>query len=320
MFRSVHTCTCISHSLQELHLANNGYTGVNFDPTFSHHSLQRLYVNNNLLTRWAELERLGHAFPTLHTLIAIGTPLADTEEEEEEEEEEGEGEEEGKGERETEKGEEEKGEGMGAVFPCLCCLSLNSTRLSHWPTVDTLASLPQLQELSLLGVPLTADMDTKEARFAIIARLPGLLKLNKSPVSEVEREQAERWAIRTYRGQGERERPAGYQRLVEAHGDVPSLAEVDMTPHHQATLEFHLEFPERERTEVRSINLRQSTSQLKQWVSRWLDTPLSKLRVFYVDLDLLGSCSCTEELRSNRRQLFSYNMKDGDRIYVQILS
>lgn len=206
---------------------------------------------------------------------------------------------------------------VGAAFPSLCSLTLNSTKLSKWKSVEALTALPDLRELSLLSVPLGQAMKEKERRFAVIARMPALSKLNKSEISETERENAERWAIRHY--QGKRQQPSTYQQLVETHGHLEPLAKVNLTPHHQACILFHIEHPDWQRTESHTVDLHQTTTQLKHWLSRKLDILQSKFRLFYEDAEVMGLECTNEELRGRTRQLLAFNMKDGDHIHVQIL-
>ena len=218
-------------SLQGLHLSNNGYSSVTLDPTFTHTSLQRLHINNNEISEWVELERLGHAFPTLQTLVAIANQLNKI-----------------------------TNVTSPSVFPSLNCLTLNSTlnstNLSKWSSVDALTALPDLRDLSLLGVPLDQRMREKERRFA---RMPSLLVLNKSVISATERENAERWAIRHYHDK--KDKLSTYQRLVEVHGPpLQPLADLSLAPlHHEATIQFHIDHEDWKRMEVHTVDLHQTT-------------------------------------------------------------
>ena len=270
-------------SLQELHLTQNGYTQVNLDPSFSHAALQRLHINNNSLSEWREVTRLSPAFPNLHTLVAIGNPLEAIPEVQEE-------------------------------FPALYCLTLSSTKLSEWRSIEHLSSLPALCNLSVRCVPLGEGMSEEERRLSTIARMPRLQKLNKSEISETEREDAERWIIRRYLGSDSK--PALYQQLVEKHGSLQPLPDIDLSPHSQASIEFHFDYPDHQRVEEHTVDLRQSAAQLKRWVSGLLDLPQRRLRLFYVAAEDSGSYS----MACRVRPLHAYGMKDGDQVLVQILS
>lgn len=258
---------------------------MNLDPDFSHGSLQRLHINNNNISEWVELERLGHAFPALHTLVVIANPLRDT-------------------------------PNIATVFPSLRSLTLNSTQLSQWRSIEALTTLPRLQDLGVHSTPLGHAMQEKDRRFAIIARMPALRKLNKSEISVTERENAERWAVRYY--QRNSEQPRNYQQLVETHGLLAQLADVDLSPHHQAVIQFHIDHAHWKRCEVHTVDLHQTVGQLKHWLSRQLNFSQSKLRLFHVDPRVEGIVS-TDLHCYRTRQLFSFQIKDGDHIHVQIL-
>ena len=205
------------------------------------------------------------------------------------------------------------------VFPSLCCLTLNSTKLSEWRSVEALATLPDIRDLSLLAVPLGQAMEEKERRFAVIVRMPSLSKLNKSEITPTERENAERWAIRHYRGK--REQPSTYQQLVEIHGDLKPLVDLNFDPHpyDQATIQFDIEHSEWKRSETHTLDLHQTIGQLKRWLAKQLDVSQSTFRLHYEDSDIKGAALSTNELRSRGKKLHAYKMKDGDRIYVQLL-
>ena len=104
----------------------------------------------------------------------------------------------------------------------------------------------------MCSVPLGQGMSERERRFSIIARMPGLLRLNKSDISVTERENAERWLIRRY--QDETEKPQIHQTLVDTHGLLEPLADINLSPSHEVTLQFlidHADWRQRELTCVR---------------------------------------------------------------------
>ena len=204
-------------SLQELHLNNNGYSNVTLDPSYSHSSLQRLHLNNNHISQWVELERLGHTFPSLNTLVAISNPLREILE-------------------------------VGQAFLSLRSFTLSSINLSDWSSVESLASLTDLSDLRMYGVPLGQEMSERERRFSVIARMPTLRWFNKSEISSMERENAECWLIRLYRDKTER--PQVYQTLVDTHGLLQPLLDLDLSSHHKVSLQFLIDHEDWRRTEV----------------------------------------------------------------------
>ena len=120
------------HSLEELHLSNNGYITIEFDPSFSHPSLSRLHFNNNAISKWEEITKLSSAFPGLQKLVACSLPIAEIPQQSTE------------------------------LFLSLNSLYLNDSSLSSWESVEHIASLPKLSDLSILNLPLSRHLDEKE--------------------------------------------------------------------------------------------------------------------------------------------------------------
>ena len=255
---------------------------MDFDPTFQHKSLKRLHINDNSLADWREIEKLSPAFPGLQILVATSNPLAEVPPLD------------------------------PSVFPELNSLNLNGAKISKWKCIDQLNALSRLNELSLLKLPLAAEMEEKNRRFAIVARLPKLKKLNKSDISESEREDAERWLIRQC--MRDPNPPTVYDSLVKKHGNLSPLAEVDMTPKLEANIEFCYE--DFRRSEIHRVKLNQSVSSLTKWVGRRIHLAGSKFRLIYVHTDE----TLDEELMwSPSKRLYSFDVEDGDRIRVQII-
>ena len=258
---------------------------MTLDPSFSHSSLQRLHINNNHISQWAELERVGHAFPSLHTLVAISNPLKEVRQEE------------------------------GQAFPSLQSLTLSSTQVSDWTSIESLASLPNLSDLRMYSVPLGQEMGGQERRLSVIARMPALHRLNKSEISYTERENAERWLIRLYRDSPER--PKIYQTLVDIHGLLQPLCDLDLSSGRRVSLQFLIDHEDWKRTEIENVDMCQTTGQLRQIWSQRLNVAVSKLRFFYVDMEVEEEAP--HEITRNTRRLFVFKMKDGDRIHIQLL-
>ena len=65
----------------------------------------------------------------------------------------------------------------------------------------------------------------------LVARLPNIRTLNGGdPVSEVEREQAERAFIRAFLDTEPGARPGRWAELVAVHGELEPLVKIDLTP------------------------------------------------------------------------------------------
>ena len=269
-------------SLQELHLSNNDYSTVDFDPSFSHPSLSRLHFNNNTISKWEEITKLSSAFPGLQKLVAGSLPVAEISQQSTE------------------------------LFPSLSSLYLNDSSLSNWESIEHLSSLPKLSNLSILNLPLSAHLEEKEQRFAVIGRLPELQTLNKSSITETEREDAERWLIRQF--MDDATPPPIYHTLVAKHGIVNRLAEVDLRPKTKATVEITFQ----DKCEQHTININHTLKKFKKWLSENIvGLPPSEIRVFYLDV---GAVFGEIEIRHDQRELYRYKVKDGDKFHIELKS
>ena len=240
----------------------NSYRTVALPDTFQHSTIQRLHFNENLITEWAELAKLSHAFPNLRTLIACGNPI------------------------------QEIPELPPDLFPSLQTLNLNDCALCSWPSLEHLHALGKLVDLSVMKIPLGKDMDQKKRRNAFVARLPNVVKLNKSIVNEREREAAERWLIREL--SGTQDLPAIYQTLVVKHGELNQLADIDLgapregfgeDPHDPSCvkMEFHFDGEDRP-MEEREVNMNWTCKQFKSWIAKeLLGMPSSSFGIWYHD-------------------------------------
>lgn len=278
---AIHLCLEKLPQLEELHLCKNGHSSVELPPDFQHQPLRKLHISGNSFSHWTAYEKLNKAFPRLQTLIATANPIADV--------------------PQLERGS----------FSELASLNLSDTLLSSWGAIENLSTLATLTDLSLLNLPLGAELELKARRFAAIARMPALVKLNKTVISSDEREDAERWLIRVFKDSPQQ--PAVYSSLVKKHGSVYQLADVDLSPKKTAKIDFY--FEEGKDSEAHVIKVSQSTLQLKKWVSKRIGLPSSTFRLVYHDLE---SPQGAEVMSYERRPLYLYGLKEGDRIYVQM--
>ena len=253
---------------------------MDFDPSFSHSSISRLHFNNNTISKWEEFTKLSSAFPNLSKLVAGSLPLSTIPEQNCE------------------------------VFPSLNSLYLNDSTLNDWSSIEQLSALPKLSDLSVLNLPLCRRMKEKERRFAVIGRLANLQSLNKSSITETEREDAERWLIRQYMDVATP--PPIYHDLIQKHGIVNKLAEVDLRPEVTAEVEFHFQGSH----EMKTINITQTLKQFKQWLSEEVvGVPPSSILVYHLDPELNFGMDL---LRYDSRFLYSYRIKDGNKIYIEL--
>ena len=164
----------------------------------------------------------------------------------------------------------------------------------------------------------SSDLSEKYRRFATIARMPLLTRLNKSAVDGEEREDAERWLIRQFDDQPDHTQPRVFSKLKTKHGIIDQLADVDLSPKKKAYLEFHFEDKP---VEMHTVVLKQTTKQFRSWVCKNLlgVPPSCKLMLLYGDTECLETFGL-EKMKYDDKKLYSYRMKDGDQIRVSILS
>ena len=283
-FEELNNTVILFCSLEELHLSKNSYSNhmiYRQDSMQPHTALTKLLLAENDITEWATVEVLSSYFPNLDYLMLNSNPLANIT------------------------------PGNGS-FPHLRELHLNKTRIASWSCVESLAQLPALSSLSILHVPVKGRLDEEKARHAVVARLPSLVLLNKSKISNEERERAERWLIREY--QDKEERPATYQNLVDKHGQLKPLTDIDLSPKHQVSVEFSYDGLDK-RNEIHTINLKQTVRQLKGWMGRRLGVPPSKVSLYHIDN---GVAHYFAELTGDSRGLHAFGINDGDTMKVVI--
>jgi len=124
-------------------------------------------------------------------------------------------------------------------FPNLKVLNLNDTLLDTWEAIDALKRFPGLTDVSLMEIPLLEQYSDQHKRKLLVPRLPNIKKLNKTGVTDEEREDAERFFIRHL--MDDESPPSRYLELVDAHGVLDQLAEVNMKAKESALISFIFE-------------------------------------------------------------------------------
>ena len=104
--------------------------------------------------------------------------------------------------------------------------------------------------------------------------------------------------------------PSRYCELVETYGMLDRLAEVDLKAKKSAMISFIFDD---EPLFKREVNLMQSTTSLKKYLSEFIGIPPSGFKVLYHDV---GFCFGLEEMRYGSKKLYTYKIKDGDEIHV----
>ncbi len=273
----------------------NGYSTVDFRETFKHEGLKNLHFNDNQIEQWDEMAKLSSAFPNLQRLIAASNPIAavpndlDT----------------------------------SRVFTELLVLNFNNSSLSEWDSIESLQTLQKLQDLSILKIPLSQQMEVGKRRKAFVARLPNLNKLNKTPITDSEREMAERWLIRELRGVPNP--PTIYQELVKKHGNLQPLVDINLAPVNTISMDFRFVGMEKD-TKSLEVQLNQTVLEFRKWVGQTvLAVPESSFQLFYVNKEDVVDRVHEEViyihrvcLKNNNKKLYAYRMSDGDEIHIEM--
>ena len=268
-------------------MSKNEYTDKDLciEDYTEHVGLKLVHFVSNNITEWLSVETIGRIFPNLETLIISYNPLNNVTK-------------------------------SGKYFAHLQCLNLNNTNINSWDSLESLLTFSKLKNLSLWHVPIESDLDKKEVRFAIISRLPFIESLNKSKISETEREDSERWLVRQYKK--EPKRPSVYEDLAEKHGNLEPLPDIDLSPKKMVSLEFAFKGGIERRSELHNVSTEQTTKQLKSWISKsLLSLPLSKILLTYVDYEE-NKVYDRIAMITDGKPLYYYKMKDGDKIIVRV--
>lgn len=268
---------CLS-GVQDLYLSLNGYECIPDCPE-QYPNIKSLSINKHAITQWEEIGKIGFVFPGLVELRMSECPLENISPKE-----------------------------VPQQFPNLKALNLNNTLLDTWEAIDALKSFPILTDVSVMGIPLLYQYTDQHKRQLLIARLPNIQKLNKTKISAEEREDAERFFIRHH--MDDESPPLRYLELVGTHGMLDRLAEVNLKAKQTATIS--LIFDDQPVCE-QEINLMQSTTSLKKYVSEIIGIPPPGFKILYKDV---GLCFGLEEMKYGPKKLYRYKIKDGDEIHV----
>ena len=174
--------------------------------------------------------------------------------------------------------------------------------------MEHLASLPKLSELSILNLPLSTHLKEKERRFAVIGRLPELQSLNKSSITETEREDAERWLIRQF--MDDTTPPPIYHTLVAKHGKLDKLVKLDEK---SEIMTVSVEITFQDKREQHTINTHHTLKKFKRWLSKKVvGLPPSEIRVFYLGV------GHEYEMVNEQWELYCYELTDGDLLHIEL--
>ncbi len=276
-------------SLDELHLASNNYSRVTFSDRFVKYSIKILYFNNNLLSNWNEVCKLGRCFPNLENLVLSHNDLSNFSSIDEQ--------------LHTSK-----------CFQNLEILILNKLQINDWSVIDQLREFPHLKHVRIQNIPLLNVYNDEEKYYLLVAHLnESIDSLNGSKITGEDKENCERKYIRHYLDMAQK--PALYYELENKHGKLNKLADVNL----EGNKRVHVKIKFRDEHIYERIDVRQTVGEFKKQLEKIVGLPQSRFKVFYIDIEACAMSICGhEELKYLSRCLYSYNIRDGDEIEIDL--
>ncbi|KAL5105715.1 Tubulin-specific chaperone cofactor E-like protein [Taenia crassiceps] len=281
-------------NLTTLHVALNDYsyccasdTQPKFPARFP--QLMHLYFSENRLNTWSDICCLGGHFPQLQHLVLLRNPLQVVPPMSAEE---------------------------VTPFSSLEDLNLMETNLGTWESVDALTQwFPALKSLRLgKDIPLLKSCDAQSFRYDVIARIPTLASYNVTPITEDERERAERDFVRRFGQLDAAQRPKRFWELESLHGYVAPFVSVNLSPKKKVRLRIRLDDQEK----WHSCCLRQSIAHLRHEVCGLFGLSAQEARttrLVYIDAGIVAAQG-PEEMRHLARLLYTYHPNEGDTIVI----
>ncbi|ODM92745.1 Tubulin-specific chaperone cofactor E-like protein [Orchesella cincta] len=282
-------------NVSELHLSLNKFdhiqlcdSGVVDDDSGSNTSashvtfdvVKNVMFDDNPISSWAEISKLGEAFPFLEHLSLIKCSIAKIPND------------------------------CGSKFKALNTLWLSNSLIADMEDVENLKSFPSLTNIRINGVPFLNELADETRRQHFIALLPNIQTLNRGRrITEEDRETAERNFIRYYLDHSEP--PSRYHDLVKQHGEVPKLVDVNLGPVKKVKLVIFMDDKEVARV---TVDTTKTMSELRVFLEPIVGIRAFKMDLYYLDVGLnFGK----EKMTFLNRKLYNYNMRDNDEIYIE---
>lgn len=271
-------------NLEELHLSTNNLS----DPgqaNLKHSNLKQLYLSCNPIDNFSSVSLgLISNCSNMELLSLAECPVSELPESEE----------------------------LPRVPTSLNSLNISTTKISCWAEVDKLRQFPGLKDLRISGCPFLDEYTAHEKRMMLIARLPNVKVLNGgNTITPTEREDAERAFIRHYLDTPEDDRPVRFMELVEVHGMLDPLVNVDLRP--EVMLRVKIYHKEEVREEM--VTVRQTVKQFKQLLHTFFSISPANMRLWYYDQEMTKIMG-PEEMKWHGKELYTYNVREGDYFVV----
>lgn len=275
--------------LTELHLCSNNYSHVNFDTDFHKPSLKVLYFNNNNLSSWKEVCKLGRSFPNLENLVISHNNI----------------------EKFTSTDDELN---TSRCFKNLQILIINKLNIDEWHVIDQLRDFPHLRHVRIQNIPLLHKLNDEEKYYMLVAHLDESIdSLNGSKITNDDKENCERKYIRYFMDLANK--PKRYYELESKHGKLNKLADVNL----EINKRVQVKIKYGDKHIFDKIDVRQTVGDFKKHLEKFVGHSSNRFKVFYIDIE---ACSMSiygpEELKHINRCLYSFNIRDGDEFEIDL--
>ena len=292
--------------LTDLNLSENGYTDGEVHFTEAFPSLISLRLQQNNLTRWGPLETGLSNATSLEALYLSQNRLDEIE------------------------------VANPDAFGALKRVYLRESGVSDWASVEALAGYG-IEDLSLVNTPLTDAFTSHERRCLLVARIPTLTVLNRGAISNAERENCERFAVRSFAGRPIEEIPKAIRALRAKHGDLQPLGDIDLAPKLVVSVtvdysglkesqnsqdskekqkeEAEVSKPTPDTVEV-ELNVRDTITQISRALCKPLGLSPSDVTLTHIDPAVKGTPHERQTLVAGERMLYTFRVRDGDTIAV----
>lgn len=271
-------------NLEELHLSTNNLNNP-VDNQLSHDNLRQLYLSCNPISDFATVsQNLCNSCPRLAVLSLAECPVVSLPD------------------------VNDNSEALNTINS----LNMSTTAISSWTEVDKFRNFEGLQDLRLQGCPFLDELTGHERRQLLIARLPNVKVLNGGDkITDLEREDAERAFIRFYMELPETEQPGRLGELIEIHGRLDPLVNIDLRPEINIKVKIYHQDECREE----NISVRKTVKYFKNLLQGWFNIAPANMRLYYYD-QVLSQVAGPEEMKCSQKCLYTYNVREGDYFVV----
>lgn len=196
-----------------------------------------------------------------------------------------------------------------SAFPELVAFSISNNSLTEWEEIEKLCFFPKLKQVRLTGSKILKDYAPKECTAILIAMLPNIDVLNGREVTDKEREDAERFFLRYYKGA--EKKPARYNELQHLHGDLKPLLDLNLGDDGLKVIVVCLD-----KTEEMTLDGKNTVKELKGLLKGFVGLPPSKFRLLHITKS--PEQTVLAIMDASNRSLHSFRIQENDEIHVQL--